>query len=111
MREICTSGSVRDGDGNAPIYSAWGAAQRGQIAAERRGRVERREIAEEGQLAGLESGLQTVEKEPAEELLEDRHGQEKPGTAGCPAAAVERRSATGDDAMQMRMVAPTPTIP
>src|SRR5437870_3158621 len=22
MREICTSGSVRDGDGNAPIYSA-----------------------------------------------------------------------------------------
>ena len=24
MREICTSGSVRDGDGNAPIYSALG---------------------------------------------------------------------------------------
>lgn len=22
MREICTSGSVRDGDGNVPIYSA-----------------------------------------------------------------------------------------
>ena len=28
MREICTSGCVRDGGGNIPIYSAFGAAQR-----------------------------------------------------------------------------------
>src|SRR5712664_1356728 len=28
MREICTSGSARDGDGNVPIYSALGLAQR-----------------------------------------------------------------------------------
>src|SRR5690348_7164413 len=30
MREICTSGSVRDGDGNAPIYSAFDLAQWGE---------------------------------------------------------------------------------
>jgi len=30
MREICTSGSVRDGDGNAPIYSAFELAQCGK---------------------------------------------------------------------------------
>src|SRR4051794_35515511 len=35
MREICTSGSVRDGDGNAPIYSALGVPDRHQIPPER----------------------------------------------------------------------------
>src|SRR3954447_19049027 len=34
MREICTSGSVRDGDGNAPIYSATNGAQRPQAGGE-----------------------------------------------------------------------------
>ncbi|MGB7346039.1 MAG: hypothetical protein WBD20_17610, partial [Pirellulaceae bacterium] len=31
MREICTSGSVRDGDGNVPIYSAQGMDAIGQL--------------------------------------------------------------------------------
>ena len=62
------------------------------------------EIGKEAELAGIEGGLQTVEKQPAEQLFEHWHGQEKPGRAGHPAAAVERRSATGDDAMHMRMV-------
>jgi hypothetical protein len=31
MREICTSGSVRDGGGDIPIYSA-GTALRGDLA-------------------------------------------------------------------------------
>jgi len=35
MREICTSGSVRDGDGNVPIYSALGVPNRRQIPPER----------------------------------------------------------------------------
>src|SRR5260370_19151520 len=34
MREICTSGSVRDGDGNAPIYSAFVLAQCGEVSFE-----------------------------------------------------------------------------
>src|SRR5258708_1894537 len=35
MREICTSGSARDGDGNVPIYSALGVPNRHQIPPER----------------------------------------------------------------------------
>ena len=103
MREICTSGSVRGEGGNILTYSALGAAQRGQVAGEGGSRVERGKIGKKAQLASHESGLQTLQEQAAEELLEDRHGQEKPGTAGHP-AAVERRSATGDDAMQTRMV-------
>jgi len=34
MREICTSGSVRDGDGNAPIYSAFDLSQCGEAGFE-----------------------------------------------------------------------------
>src|SRR5215472_13904075 len=34
MREIRTSGSVRDGDGNAPIYSAFDLPQCGQVGFE-----------------------------------------------------------------------------
>src|SRR3974377_1001381 len=80
MREICTSGSVRGGGGNVPTYSALGAAQRRHKAGERRGRVERGEIGKEAELAGIEGGLQTVEKQPAEELFEHWYGQDKPRT-------------------------------
>ena len=34
MREIRTSGSVRDGGGNVPIYSAFGPEGRGQVTLE-----------------------------------------------------------------------------
>ncbi len=53
MREFRTSGSVRDGDGNVPIYSAIGAAQRREHGVEGAFVGERRQIAEEGQSAGL----------------------------------------------------------
>jgi len=51
-----------------------GAAQRGQVADERRGRVQRVEIAKEAELAGVEGGLQTVEEQAAEQLFENRYG-------------------------------------
>ena len=34
MREICTSGSARDGDGNVPIYSAFALSQGGEACSE-----------------------------------------------------------------------------
>ena len=37
MREICTSGSVRGGDGNVPIYSAVYGSRRLQVALLREG--------------------------------------------------------------------------
>ena len=53
MREICTSGSARDGDGNVPIYSALRFAQRRQIGGEGIGLGQRHVIAEEAQASGL----------------------------------------------------------
>ena len=48
MRETCTSGSVRGGDGNIPTYSALGSAQRRERGVEVAFLGERGEIAEEG---------------------------------------------------------------
>ena len=53
MREICTSGSVRGGDGNIPTYSALDAPQRGEEALER-GLVGEPDLrVEERQLVGV----------------------------------------------------------
>jgi hypothetical protein len=69
------------------------------VAGESGGRVERGKIAKEAELAGIESGLKTLQEQSAEELSEDRHGQEKAGTASHPAAAVGRGPAARDDAV------------
>jgi hypothetical protein len=52
MRETCTSGSVRGGDGNIPTYSALGAPQRREGGFEGAFVGERGEIAEQGEAAG-----------------------------------------------------------
>ena len=62
MREICTSGSARDGDGNVPIYSALGLAQR-------------REEGSEGSRLG-EGGVVAEEREASREMP-------PPGTIMC----------------------------
>jgi len=53
MREICTSGSVRDGDGNAPIYSALGLVQRREEGGECSRLGERGVVAEEREASSL----------------------------------------------------------
>ena len=53
MRETCTSGSVRGGDGDIPTYSAFRAPQRRERGVEGAFVGERRQIAEEGQAAGF----------------------------------------------------------
>ena len=66
MRETCTSGSVRGGDGNIPTYSAFELAQRRQ---KRRECIARGEIGlscKELQLAGVEGGHEFFEEETAE---------------------------------------------
>src|ERR1700746_2004869 len=67
MREICTSGSVRDGDGNAPIYSALHLPQLGQAAGESRPIGKWGECTEECQLAGREGGPQLLQEQPPEQ--------------------------------------------
>ena len=65
----------------------------------------------EGQLFGGEGLLKRGQEQPAEETREHAHGQKEGRPAGDPTAAVTGETATGDDAMQMGMMAPTPTIP
>ena len=49
----------------------------------KRGRLAQpREIAEEGQVAGLKGGLETLEEEAAVETREDADGQEEARAAG-----------------------------
>src|SRR6266849_2764316 len=65
-----------------------GAAQWGKAAGEGIGVVEGSQIGEEGERAGVESGLEAIEEQPAEEPGEDAHGQEKARTASHPTGAV-----------------------
>lgn len=51
MREICTSGSARDGDGNVPIYSAALLPDRRQMPQERSPLGQMRHGPEEGEPA------------------------------------------------------------
>ena len=122
VREICTLRSVgagggrpppatRCGDGNIPTYSAIDAAQFGDTRVESGGVGEAREWTGEAQPAGVIGVLQVAQKEPAEQARENPHRQEEAGAAGDPARAIERGAAAGHDAMDMRVMAPTPTIP
>ena len=104
MRETCTSGSVRGGDGDIPTYSALGAAQRREGGVEGALVGERREIAEEGEASGRMQGREPFEKEAAEQAGEHAHGQEEAGLAGDPARTVRRQAAAGNDGVDVRMV-------
>jgi len=72
MREICTSGSVRDGDGNVPIYSAFSPAQRCQEAFERSFVGERSMVAEEPDAVVRVSLGEHCQKPPPEQAREHR---------------------------------------
>jgi hypothetical protein len=67
--------------------------------------AERLQAPVEGQLIGVEGLLQRGQEEPAEETSEHAHGQKEGRPAGDPTAAVARETATGDDAMQVGMIA------
>jgi hypothetical protein len=51
------------------------------------------------------------QEEPPEEAGEHAHWQKEVGSAVHPACTVERYPAGGHDHVDMRMMAPTPTIP
>src|SRR5512133_2075510 len=88
MREICTSGSVRDGDGNAPIYSAANGAQRPQPGSEGGRPGQARQIAKEPELAHIERHLQAGQEKPAVETRQHLDRQKEARTAGNPAGPV-----------------------
>ena len=104
MRETCTSGSVRGGDGDIPTYSAFRAAQRREDGVEGGFVGERREVAEQGESSGRMQGREPVEEEAAEQAGEHAHRQEEAALAGDPAGTVRRQAAAGNDDVDVRMV-------
>jgi hypothetical protein len=77
MRETRTSGSVRDGDGNVPIYSASLLPERREMAQEA-ARVGQIGLgAEEDELAGLVQRDQSGEEQAAEERAQHPHRQQE----------------------------------
>ena len=111
MREIRTSGSVRGGDGNIPTYSAFGPAQWGEIRRERLRVGESGVIAEELQAVGLVCGEQPLQEQPSEQAREHAHRQKETRSTGYPTLAVERDATARHDHVDVRVMAPTPTIP
>src|SRR5450631_2131124 len=67
MREIRTSGSVRDGGGDVPIYSALGVVGRRQMTAERRGLMQLTIRGEEVQLASAKCLVQVVQEQSSKQ--------------------------------------------
>ena len=65
---------------------------------------ERREIAEEGETAGVAKRRETFEEQAAEQAREHAHWQEEASLAGDPAFAVGRQAAAGNDDVDMRMM-------
>ena len=104
MREICTSGSVRDGGGDVPIYSAFASAEWSQSGGERRAVGEACKVAEEGEPSfGMGDG-EPIQEQPPEQAREHPHGQKEARPARDPAPAIERQAAAGHDAVDMRVV-------
>jgi len=66
MREICTSGSVRGGDGNIPTYSAFNVVGWCQIPMEGSRLLKMSVLGKELQLTGGEGLLQIVQKQSPE---------------------------------------------
>ena len=67
--------------------------------------------AEATELSGLVSLLEEGQHLAPEEAAEYAHRQEETGSTCDPAGMIESESTGGDQAMQVRMVTPTPTVP
>jgi len=88
-----------------------GFVDRRQVAPERRGLVQVTMRREEVQLTSDEGLLQVMQEQPAEQPRQHPDRQKEPWSAGDPAFAVGCDPATRHEAVDMRMMTPTPTIP
>ena len=66
--------------------------------------TEMSELAEEVEPSGFVCGVQSLQKQPAEQSRQHPHGQEEAGPAVDPVVAIQRDAATRHDAMHMRMM-------
>ena len=104
MREIRTSGSVRDGGGDVPIYSALGVPNRRQIAAERSWFVKVAMRGEKIQFPSSERLSQVVQEQASKQLRQDRDWKKVSRPAGDPAFSARRDPAARNEKMNMWVV-------
>src|SRR5262249_56551198 len=88
-----------------------GGIQWRKVAAERCRLLEMLLRVEEAQLPGVKRLLQVAQEQPAEQPRENPDWKKEAGPAGDPALAVRCNPTTRHQAVQVRMVTPTPTIP
>ena len=97
------------GEGTFGIDDPVDALELGEGTVEDRLIGERGKRSEERQAA--ERGLELVQEQSSEKLGKHLHREEEAWPAGDPARAIAGQAAAGDQTMNVRMVAPTPTIP
>ena|GEM_PF-2525437 len=85
-------------------------AERLESAGKDRGLAEMDEIAEKLEFTGMEGSFKPFKKAAAVQMREDMNRKKEALTAGDP-APVRSNAATGHEAMEVRVMAPTPTIP
>jgi hypothetical protein len=68
-------------------------------------------MGEELQFAGRVQCFETLKEQPPEKAREHFHRQQELRPASNPALTIRCNATAGHDAMNMGMVAPTPTIP
>ena len=104
MRGIRTSGSVRDGGGDVPIYSAAGVPNRRQVTPERGGFMEVAVRGEKVQLAGSEGLFEVVQESAPKHPRQHPDRKEEPWSAGDPAFSIGCDATARNKKMNMRVV-------
>ncbi len=92
------------GEGGLGVDHPFGFAGGSEVTQESASVTERLQGAEEGEFSGVKSLLQSLQEQPAVETGEHPDRQEEVGPAGDPTSVVCGEPATGDDAMQLRMM-------
>ena len=104
MRETCTSGSVRGGDGDIPTYSASLLPERREMMQEGARVPQIGLAAEEGELAGFVQRDQSGQEQSTEKRAQHPHRQQERRTRRYPPPPVERDAAARHDHVDMRMM-------
>jgi hypothetical protein len=99
------------GEGLFGIDDPFGCAQGRESGGKCLRLVETDESGKELQFTGIECCRQTFEEQMPEQAREHVIRKKEPWLAGDPTLAIGRDAATRDDAVNVRMMAPTPTIP
>ena len=87
------------------------AKQRSQPGGEEFGLREPRQMPGKVQLASLKRRLEPSDELAAKHLPEHGNGEEEARVRSNPAGVIEREPAGGNNAVDMRMNTPTPTVP